>query len=223
MIKGIVGETNFMCLCVREVSKKLWKIETIVSLSLFFFKKMEKCSGQNLTHVKITTRVQRKEHEPTPENPFRSLRHLLSEDTLHPQLWGHTASRRRSGSNPRVLPRGSNSLHPTADRDGSCKSRRRFKQLIKQLEITIDDHPACQSQLSRLNPGDYKNQRIQTEQLKIYIYPHLLHRLCEIQTHLQRSRFPNSHSTYHTTLAYTNTITITNKFNQQSTIEINQA
>ena len=41
----------------------------------------------------------------------------------------------------------------------------------------MDNLPACQSHLPGLNPGGYKDQHIQIEQLKILIYLHLLHRL----------------------------------------------
>ena len=39
-------------------------------------------------------------------------------------------------------------------------------QFIKQLGIMMDNPPTCQSQLPRLNPGSYKDHRIQTEQVK---------------------------------------------------------
>jgi len=66
------------------------------------------------------------------------------------------------------------------DRDGSRGSRRQLSililllvqdsattlQLDEQLGITTDNSPTCQSQLLRLNPGGYKDQQIQTDQLK---------------------------------------------------------
>ena len=79
-----------------------------------------------LTPVRISTRVQWQEREPTLENSFWILRHLLYEGILHPKLRDYTTSRRHSYSNPRVPPHGSNSLHSS--------SRSRW---IPQIEKTV--------------------------------------------------------------------------------------
>jgi len=64
--------------------------------------------------------------------------------------------------------------------DGSRSSRRWLNTLIsilvqnsvtalqleKQLGITMNNSPACQSQLLRLNSGGYKDQQIQIDQLR---------------------------------------------------------
>ena len=69
--------------------------------------------------------------------------------------------------------------HPyPPNRPGFCKDL----QLIKQLGITMDDPPACQFQLARLNPDDLKDPWIQIEQLKIHIYLDPLHRLCQVDS-----------------------------------------
>jgi len=71
-------------------------------------------------------------------------------------------------------------LHLAADQDESHRLRRRLSaliplleqdyvtvlQLIKQLEKTMDNPPACQSQLQRINPDFYRNQQIQANQLR---------------------------------------------------------
>ena len=84
---------------------------------------------------------------------------------IHPQLWGHTAFRRHSDSNPRIPPRGSNSLHPS-DRSRWIPQIMKalstlisllvqdfvtILQLNKLLGITMGNLPTCQSQLQRLN------------------------------------------------------------------------
>jgi len=70
-------------------------------------------------------------------------------------------------------------------------------QLIKQLGIAMDNPLACQSQLPRLNLSDYKDQGIQTERLKIHIYPYLLPASAGTNTPPTKSRFSNSQNTYH--------------------------
>ena len=123
-----------------------------------------------MTPVRITTR---------PGNPFQTLYRSLSEDILCLRLRSHAAPRRHS-SNPRVPPRDNNSYHPSADQKGPCKSRRRLSavisllvqdpvtilQLIQQLEITMDNLPAGQSQLPRFNLSSYEDQQIQIDQLR---------------------------------------------------------
>jgi len=115
----------------------------------------------------------KQDHKLTLRNPFRSLRHSPSEVFTRLRLRSHTTSRRHSNSNPRVLPCGSNSLHPVADRDESRRSRKRVSafnpllgqnsvtilQPIKQLGVTMDNSLEYQSQLPRFNPDGYRDQQ----------------------------------------------------------------
>jgi len=53
-------------------------------------------------------------------------------------------------------------------------------QLIKQLGITMDNPLAYQTQLPRFDLSGYEDQQTQISRLKMCIYPHSLHHLCQV-------------------------------------------
>jgi len=84
-------------------------------------------------------------------------------------------------------------------------SSRATLQLSKQFKIATD-HPSNTPILTIWKQSQrYKDQQIQTKQLNICIYPHSLHRLCQVQMRLflqgERCHFLNPQSIYHITLA----------------------
>jgi len=173
------------------------------------------CSGQNLTCVWITTYVQWQEYEPTFENSFQSLCHILSGvSSTVLKLYRLPEMFRLQSKSPATW----QWLFPLAtDQDGFRRSRRRLStlisllildsvtalMLIKQLRITMGNPPACQSQLSRLNPGVIRISKFKPNSwrfVSIHIYSIASIRYKYLLFQRERGRFSNSQSIYNTML-----------------------